>query len=427
MKLIERTDYLNRLKRLKGTPDIKIITGIRRSGKSELLRAYRTYLENTYSNQSSKLYASAKHAQLPNALQQQDNSNNHELNIINIDFNNLNYENLKNYKSLFEYVESRYIPGAYNVLMIDEVQLCPKFELAINSLHNSNKYDIYLTGSNAFLLSSDLATLFSGRFVEIPVFPFSFAEYCEYFEITSNFNDALQKYLQQGGLAGSYVYANQDDAKAYIKNVYTTLVKRDLVDKYAISEVSLLDSICEFLMDNIANLTTANNVSSILKQNQIETTHITVGNYLKYLCNAFMFYKVKRYDIRGKKYLETNEKYYLADTALRYAILGTRNMDYGRAYENIVALELMRRGYTIYVGKLYQKEVDFVAVKASKKLYIQVSDNISDDATLERELSPLKAIKDAYPKILLANTRHDSYDIEGIRVIDIAQWLLGTK
>ncbi|MFU0565657.1 ATP-binding protein [Gardnerella vaginalis] len=427
MKLIERTDYLNRLKRLKGTPDIKIITGIRRSGKSELLRAYRTYLENTYSNQSSKLYASAKHAQLPNALQQQDNSNNHELNIINIDFNNLNYENLKNYKSLFEYVESRYIPGAYNVLMIDEVQLCPKFELAINSLHNSNKYDIYLTRSNAFLLSSDLATLFSGRFVEIPVFPFSFAEYCEYFEITSNFNDALQKYLQQGGLAGSYVYANQDDAKAYIKNVYTTLVKRDLVDKYAISEVSLLDSICEFLMDNIANLTTANNVSSILKQNQIETTHITVGNYLKYLCNAFMFYKVKRYDIRGKKYLETNEKYYLADTALRYAILGTRNMDYGRAYENIVALELMRRGYTIYVGKLYQKEVDFVAVKASKKLYIQVSDNISDDATLERELSPLKAIKDAYPKILLANTRHDSYDVEGIRVIDIAQWLIGTK
>lgn len=427
MKLIERTDYLNRLKRLKGTPDIKIITGIRRSGKSELLHAYRTYLENTYSNQSSKLYASAKHAQLPNALQQQDNSNNHELNIINIDFNNLNYENLKNYKSLFEYVESRYIPGAYNVLMIDEVQLCPKFELAINSLHNSNKYDIYLTGSNAFLLSSDLATLFSGRFVEIPVFPFSFAEYCEYFEITSNFNDALQKYLQQGGLAGSYVYANQDDAKAYIKNVYTTLVKRDLVDKYAISEVSLLDSICEFLMDNIANLTTANNVSSILKQNQIETTHITVGNYLKYLCNAFMFYKVKRYDIRGKKYLETNEKYYLADTALRYAILGTRNMDYGRAYENIVALELMRRGYTIYVGKLYQKEVDFVAVNASKKLYIQVSDNISDDATLERELSPLKAIKDAYPKILLANTRHDSYDIEGIRVIDIAQWLIGAN
>ena len=427
MKLIERTDYLNRLKRLKGTPDIKIITGIRRSGKSELLRAYRTHLENTYSNQSSKLYASAKHAQLPNTLQQQNNLNNQQLNIISIDFNNLNYENLKNYKSLFKYVESRYIPGAYNVLMIDEVQLCPKFELAINSLHNSNKYDIYLTGSNAFLLSSDLATLFSGRFIEIPVFPFSFAEYCEYFEITSNFNDALQRYLQQGGLAGSYVYANQDDAKAYIKNVYTTLVKRDLVDKYAISEVSLLDSICEFLMDNIANLTTANNVSSILKQNQIETTHVTVGNYLKYLCNAFMFYKVKRYDIRGKKYLETNEKYYLADTALRYAILGTRNMDYGRAYENIVALELMRRGYSIYVGKLYQKEVDFVAIKASEKLYIQVSDNISDDSTLERELSPLKAIKDSYPKILLANTRHDSYDIEGIRVIDIAQWLLSAN
>ncbi len=396
MKIIERNQYLDRLKRLMGTPDIKIITGMRRSGKSELLRAYSNYLKNINSN----------------------------VNIIEIDYNDLIFEDLKNYKSLYEYVENRYKEDAENILIIDEVQLCNKFELAINSFYNSKKYDIYITGSNAFLLSSDLATLFTGRFIEISVYPFSFKEYCTYFGIESNYYNNLEKYLKFGGLAGAYLYQDERDASLYIKNVYNTLVKRDLVDKYNIGEIALLDNLNDFLMDNISNLTTVNNISNLLKKEKVKSNHITVGNYIKYLCNAFMFYKVKRYDIRGKKYLETNDKYYLVDLSFRYSMLGTRNMDYGRAYENIIAIELLRRGYEIYVGKLYQKEVDFVAMKNDEKIYVQVSDNISDENTLKRELSSLQAIKDSYPKILLANTNHETYDIDGIKVIDISRWLI---
>ena len=396
MRLIERPHYLNRLKGLKGTSDIKIITGIRRSGKSELIRAFAKNIKET------DLRA----------------------NLIQIDYGDLRYDDLKDYKRLFEYVEMNYRPNTENVLMIDEVQLCDNFELAINSFHNSKKYDIYLTGSNAFLLSSDLATLFTGRFIEIPVFPFSFEEFCYYFEIKDNYSNHLQDYLKKGGLAGSYVYKNEEDATAYIKDVYTSLIKRDLIGRYNIEEATLLDTLTEFLMDNISNLTTANNITNILNKNKSKTNHVTVGNYIKYLCNAFMFYKVKRYDIRGKKYLEINDKYYLSDLSFRYSMLGVRNMDYGRAYENIVAIELLRRGYEVYVGKLYQKEVDFVAMKANEKIYIQVSDDISRKQTLERELSPLFSIKDAYPKILLANTKHPMSIMEGIKVFDIARWLL---
>ncbi|HPX84156.1 MAG TPA: ATP-binding protein [Bacilli bacterium] len=399
MRLIERTLYLDRLKRLRNTPDIKIITGIRRSGKSELMRAYFKYIKETEP----------------------------ETNLIEIDYGDLEYDDIKDYKSLYSYVENNYKPNTKNVLMIDEVQLCPKFEIAINSLHNSKKYDIYLTGSNAFLLSSDLSTLFTGRFIEIPIFPFSFKEYLEYFDLKDNFSNHLEKYLKVGGLAGSYLYENREDANAYIKDVYTSLIKRDLVDRYNIIDVSLLDTLTEFLMDNISNLTTANNISNILNNTKTKTNHVTIGNYIKYLCDAFMFYKVKRYDIKGKKYLEINDKYYLSDLSFRYSILGVRNIDYGRAYENIVAIELLRRGYDIFVGKLYEKEVDFIAIKGSEKIYIQVSDNMSREETLKREIAPLIAIKDAYPKIILANTTHPIIIKDGVKVFDLARWLMGDE
>lgn len=397
MKTIVRKNYLNRIIELKDTPDIKIITGIRRSGKSKLMQSYIEYLKTNYDN----------------------------INIIFIDFMDLEFEEIKEYHALHSYVEQHYVAGKMNYLFVDEVQMCPKFELAINSLYSKGKYDIYVTGPNAFLLSADLATLFTGRYIEIHVFPFSFQEYCEYYSDVSDKDKLFDEYSFKGGLAGSYLYPNDRDRVTYIKEVYETIVTRDLVQKYALPDTTVLQRLSEFLMDNISNLTSPNKVSQLLNANNVSTTHVTVRKYIKYLCNAFVFYDIKRYDIRGKRYLESSEKFYLCDTGIRYAILGSRNMDYGRVYENMVCIELLRRGYDVYVGKLYQKEIDFVAQRGSEKIYIQVSDNISAQETFEREYSPLLQIRDAYPKMIIARTRHPKYSYEGIMIYDIAEWLLG--
>ncbi len=398
MKLIERDLYLNKLISLAGSPDIKIITGIRRSGKSRLMQSFASYVKRTD----------------PRA------------NLIIIDFTRLSFEPLQEYHALHRYVEEHTIPDVPNYLMIDEVQMCPNFEIAINSLHACELYDIYLTGSNAFMLSADLATLFTGRHIEISVYPFSFKEYCKYFEIDDDLQTAFDKYVVEGGMSGSYVYPSPIDKENYVREVFNTILTRDLTEKYRLSDTHVLSQLAEYLIDNVSNTTSPNNVANVLSANQTPTTHVTIAKYIKMLCHAFVFYKIGRYDIRGKKYLESQNKYYLADTGFRYALLGRRNMDWGRMYENIVCLELMRRGYNVYIGKLYQKEVDFVAMKGNEKIYIQVSDDISSETTLDRELSPLTAIKDSYPKILLARTRHEEYDIQGIRVIDLARWLSQT-
>ena len=396
MKTIRRTNYLNRIIELNGTPDIKIITGIRRSGKSKLMQTYIDYLKSNFEN----------------------------INIIFIDYMDLMYEKIKEYHALHDYVEERYQEGKTNYLFVDEVQMCPKFELAINSLYSKEKYDIYITGSNAFLLSADLATLFTGRYIEIHVFPFSFKEYCQYYDDINDKDKLFDDYIIKGGLAGSYVYGNEKDRTSYIKEVYETIITRDLVQKYELTDTLVLQRLSEFLMDNISNITSPNKVSELLVANKTLTNHVTVGKYIKYLCNAFVFYDIKRYDIKGKKYLESSEKFYLSDSGIRYAILGNRNMDYDRVYENIVCIELLRRGYDVYVGKLYQKEVDFVAQKDSEKIYIQVSDDISGQDTFKRECSALLSIRDAYPKMIIARTKHTKYSYEGIEIYDIANWLL---
>lgn len=394
MKLIVRETYLNRLISLKGTPDIKVITGIRRSGKSKLLEEYIDWIEEHETDS----------------------------NIIYIDLTQLKFEALKEYHALNDYIEDKFDRKKSNYLFIDEVQMCEQFELTINSLHSTGKYDIYVTGSNAFLLSSDLATLFTGRTYEIEVYPFSFSEYLSYYG-TSDLQSAFDAYIKEGGMSGSYLYKESEEKYKYLADIFDTLILRDIRQKYKIRNIALMDKIADFMIDNISNLTSSRKIADTLTKNMDSINHKTVGSYLDYLCNAFAFYQVRRYDIRGKKYLTSNQKYYLSDHAFRFAKLGTRNLDYGRVIENIVALELMRRGYEIYVGVLYKKEIDFVAVKQNEKIYIQVSNDISNEKTFEREVDSLLKIKDAYPKLLIARTRHEQYQYEGIQVIDIAQWL----
>jgi predicted AAA+ superfamily ATPase len=395
MKLIVRNRYLEKLINVIGTPDIKVITGVRRSGKSKLLEAFGNYIEKN----------------VP------------DCNIIQINFNLPEYDHLLEYKPLYDYVKSQYEADKENFVLIDEVQMCDGFEKAINGLHASEKFDIYITGSNAFLLSSDLATLFTGRTFEIKVFPFSFGEYMQYFNY-SNIYAAVDKYMIEGGMAGSYLYKDPEAKYDYVADVFDTLIVRDIRTKYKIRNMQLMNKLVDFLMDNVSNLTSARSITNTLGGLSEKVNHVTISSYMQYLCNAFAFYKVRRYDIKGKKYLSSNDKYYLSDHTFRYAKLGTKNMDYGRILENIVAIELLRRGYEIYVGVLYKKEIDFVAIKRNEKIYIQVSDNISDDKTFEREVSPLLQIKDAYPKMVIARTRHDEYQYEGVRIIDIADWLL---
>ena len=395
LKILHRKLYMDTLLRLKNTPDIKIITGIRRAGKSFLLNQFANHIEKN-----------------------EENSN-----IVRINFNLNKFNNLTDHKELHKYVYASYKEGLNNYLFIDEVQMCENFELVINDLYDMHMYDIYITGSNAFMLSGDLATLFSGRYLNIEVFPFSFKEYVEYFNYT-DISMAFNKYLTDGGFAGSYLYLDEKDRNNYFNNLIDSVVIKDIIKKYNIENPSYLNEILNFLIDNISNITSLNNITNRLNNEKINIDYKTLVNYINYLCSGFVFYKVKRFDLKGSLYLKTNEKYYIIDQGLRFARLGKKYFDYGRLYENIVAIELLRRGYDIYVGKLYDKEVDFIAIKNGLKTYIQVADNINDENVLLREVSPLEKIRDNYPKIIITNTLEHNFDINGITVKDISHWLV---
>lgn len=395
MKLIERTHYMQQLINVMNTPDIKVITGVRRSGKSKLMDAFIDHVRSLSS----------------------------ENNIIRVKLNLKQFEYLKNGDALYKYVDSRYLEKSVNYLFIDEVQLCNGFETVINSFYEEERFNIYLTGSNAFLLSSDLATLFGGRVFEISLYPFSFVEYLAYYP-QNDIDSAFEKYISAGGMSGSYLYTDPADVKKYLAGIVRTTITKDIVAKFKIENEDLLNMIVDFLMDNIGNRTSIRNVANALTSNTYRTNDKTCGAYIDYLCRSFLFYPFKRYDVKGKRYLESDKKYYLADLSFRYALIGTKNADYGHLYENIVAIELLRRGYEVYIGQLGEKEVDFVAIKDGIKTYIQVCDDISRAETLKREVAPLLAIKDAYPKMIIARTKHPESQTEGIRIIDIARWLV---
>ncbi len=393
MKLIKRDYYLNKLIDVRDIPDIKVITGVRRSGKSKLMDAFSDIVEKDT-----------------------------DVNIIRIKLNLKKFESLLNSEKMYSYIQKNYVPNKRNYLFIDEIQLCKDFEKVINSLYEEEKFDIYLTGSNAFLLSSDLATLFGGRVFDISVFPFSFKEYLKYYP-SNDIYTAFEKYVIVGGMSGSYLYRNFEDSKKYVQSIYKTTVIKDIIAKYKIENEDLLLMIGNYLMDSIGSRTSIRNIANKLTSKTYKTNDKTVGAYIAYLCKSFMFYPIQRYDIKGKKYLESEKKYYVSDLSFRFSAIGTKNTDYGYLYENIVALELLRRGYEVYVGQLYSKEIDFVAIKDGAKIYIQVSDDISRKETFDREISPLLSIKDAFPKILIAKTKHEESQFEGIKIIDIADWL----
>lgn len=395
MKIIDRDMYLNTMIRVIDTPDIKVITGVRRSGKSKLLELFKKYIEKNI-----------------------DNSN-----IIHINYNLKKFDNLLIGDKLYNYIDDNFDENKENYVLIDEIQKCNGFEDVINSIHAEEKYHIYITGSNAFLLSSDLATLFTGRTFEIKIYPFSFEEYMKYFNFDNQYL-AFNTFMQDGGMSGSYLYKELVDKNNYLSDIYNTLILRDIVQKYNIKNEDLLKKLSDYLLDNVSNLTSSTKIENLLKSSNQTADHKTIAKYIEYLCNAYAFYKVRRYDIKGKKYLNTQDKYYLVDTSFRRAILGRKNEDYGRILENIVAIELLRRGYEIYVGNLYEKEVDFVAMKNDEQIYIQVTDNLESEKVLNREITPLLNIRDGYKKIIIAKLNHEGYIKEGIEIIDIADWLL---
>ena len=396
MKILDRKECKNRLIRLQETEKIKIISGIRGAGKSELLHSYQKWIEEHVEG----------------------------ANILYLDMEDAQNAELKDGPSLLSHIEKNYEEKRSNFLIVEEIQLCKNFEKAMQSVYERKMFNIYLSSSNASFLYEDKTAFWDENSIELPIFPFSLSEYLRYYERKDLSSAILPGYLKYGGLSATFRFKFKEDKTEYIKELYNKKIKKDLRKTYGIKDQALMDSLLAYLMLHLSTPTSASKISSLFKQNNLETNHITIGKYLQYLCAAFLFFKVKRYDIRKKVYLETADKYYMTDLSFRFALLEKEKPDWKGIYENLVAIEIRRRGYDIYVGKLYQKEINFVAMREKEKLYIQVTDEIEGEDTLTKALSPLRAIKDSYPKLLIANTGKDEFDVDGIRILDLTKWLM---
>ncbi len=402
--MINRPVYLNQLTAFKDTELIKVITGIRRCGKSSLLALYSEYLRA---------------------------QNIKEENIIQINFEDLKYDNLT-YKDLNDIAVEKLNKTEDKVyLLFDEIQKIEKWELAINSIRLNKKADIYITGSNAYLLSSQLATYLSGRYIEIKMQPLSFGEFLDFYKFDTNISkeEKFNAYLKFGGMPGLTIFNfNEQMINQTLEGIFATVITKDIIDMAKIKDTALLKKIIKFLADNIGNNVSLNKIkNTLISQNNISKSMRPeiIDNYILALENAFIFYGVNRYDIKGKEYLKTQGKYYIVDLGLRNHLLGFKNRDRGHILENVVYMELLKRGYNVSIGKIQDKEVDFIATKADKKIYIQVTESIMQENTRDRELQPLKRINDNYEKILLTTDNlFTNTDDEGIKIINLIDWLL---
>jgi predicted AAA+ superfamily ATPase len=395
-KLVKRKNYLAQLDMWREEKIIKVITGIRRCGKSTL---FELYIEQLKAGGVS------------------------DDQIIFVNLDDEDFSDLLDHKKLYEYIKARTLKDKWNYIFIDEIQNCENYEKAVSSLYLKKNIDIYLTGSNAYILSGELATKLTARYIKIDMLPLSFEEYSEAVKIPDK-RERFNQYMNRGAFPYAARFIDNSLAHSqYLEGIYNTVLVKDVMTNKNLKDITLIKSIAGFLASNVGSPVSAKKIADTLSSGGRPTGSATVDIYLEALCDAYLFYKVSRYHIKGKMHLKSESKYYICDTGLRNMILGTTNKDIGHQIENIVFLELLRRGYTINIGKSGRgTEIDFVAVRDKKTEYYQVSASVLDENTLKRELAPFKEIKDHYPKYLI--TMDDfTGDNEGIRQVNLIDWL----
>lgn len=397
-KRILRTEYLQILKDFKDKDIIKIVTGIRRCGKSTLMEIFQDYLRE-------------------NGV-----DDNH---IISINFEDYNYVDLLEPKELHTYVQDKLIDHKMYYVFFDEIQNVKDFPSVVDSLNLKKNIDIYLTGSNAYVLSSEIATVLSGRYVEVKMLPLSFKEFVEFIGDKKELGKKYLDYLKYSSFPYTTMLdENEERITEYLEGIYSTVVLKDIMSRKKVSDIMMLESVIRFVFDNIGNLISAKKISDTMTSDGRKVDVKTIEKYIYALMESFIVYQAKRYDIKGKKYLKTLDKYYVVDIGLRYMLLGTKNADIGHILENVIYLELIRRGYKVYVGKIETEEVDFVAMNSKETIYYQVAASVRDEVTLARELRPLKKITDHYPKYILTLDEDPEADYDGIRRINAIDFLL---
>lgn len=395
--MIPRNDYLNLLIEFRDKELIKVATGIRRCGKSTLYELYQEYLKGT------------------GVTDEQ---------IIAINLEDPEFNEIKDYKNLYGYVSERLLPDKKNYVFLDEVQKVKDFQEACDGLYIKKNVDLYITGSNANILSGELATLLSGRYVEIKMQPLSFKEYVNALGDTTDLTRKYREYIENGSFPYLLELSGKKAKNIYLEGIYNSVVLKDVVSRKKILDVPMLENVIRFVFDNIGNPTSATKIANFLTSTGNKISVNTVENYLKALQDSFIIYKAERYDVKGKQLLETGGKYYIADIGLRYYLLGTKKADRGHILENVIFLELLRRGYEVYVGKVGSSEIDFIAIGEEGTEYYQAAYTVADDAVLDRELKPLDSISDHNPKYLLTMDDEPLTSHNGIKQINVLDWLL---